>query len=199
MLDRLSLVIPRLAVSAAGADGAATSALADLRVGVNIIGLQRDAMHLPEQLRRAIRTMLDAIASHYRRRNLGQADAALLGIIDRVIATVVQDRATMTRELLLQARAVPQGSTVCPRDSTRSKPVNDYGARMSSEVDVYGVFVPTLLVCLGATLPLTAGLRRLLRWCGFYSLVWHRPLLDLALLVIVLGAVVAASTRWVAL
>ena len=109
MLDRLSLVIPRLAVSAAGADGAATSALADLRVGVNIIGLQRDAMHLPGQLRRAIRTMLDAIASHYRRRNLGQADAALLGIIDRVIATVVQDRATMTRDLLLQLGGIRRG------------------------------------------------------------------------------------------
>ena len=54
MLDRPSLVVPRLAVSAEGADGATTSALADIRVGVNIIGLQRDAMQLPEQLRRAV-------------------------------------------------------------------------------------------------------------------------------------------------
>jgi hypothetical protein len=41
-------------------------------------------------------------------------------------------------------------------------------------------------------------LRRLLRWIGFYRFVWHRPLFDFALLVIVLGAVVAAATRWVA-
>ena len=69
---------------------------------------------------------------------------------------------------------------------------------MTGEIDVYGVFVPSLLVWIGAALPLTAGLRRLLRWLGFYRLVWHRPLFDLALLVIVLGAVVAISAREVA-
>ena len=109
MLDRLSLVVPRLALSAEGADGGATAALADVRVGVNIIGLQRDAVHLPEQLRRAVRTMLDAIATHYRRRNLDQADAALLGTIDGVIATAVQDPATMSRELLLQLGGIRRG------------------------------------------------------------------------------------------
>jgi hypothetical protein len=101
MLDRLSLVVPRLAVSAEGANGAAASALADIRVGVNIIELQGDAMDLPEQLRRAIRTMLDAIATNYHRRSLDQADAALLGVIDQVIAAAVQDRTAMTRALLL--------------------------------------------------------------------------------------------------
>jgi uncharacterized membrane protein YccC len=109
MLDRLSLVIPRLAVSASGADGAAASALADLRVGLNIIGLQRDAVDLPEQLHRAIRTMLDAIATHYRRRSLDQADDVLLGIIDRVIATAVQDPATITRDLLLRLGGIRRG------------------------------------------------------------------------------------------
>jgi Protein of unknown function (DUF1656) len=70
---------------------------------------------------------------------------------------------------------------------------------MIGEIDVYGVFVPPLLVWIGAALPLTAALRRLLSWFGFYRVVWHRPLFDFALLVIVLGAVVAASARWVAL
>jgi hypothetical protein len=70
---------------------------------------------------------------------------------------------------------------------------------MIGEIDVYGVFVPPLLVWTGLALPLTATLRRLLRRIGFYRLVWHRPLFDFALLVIVLGAVVAAATRWVAL
>ncbi len=67
---------------------------------------------------------------------------------------------------------------------------------MIAELDVYGVFVPSLLVWVGVALPLTAVLRRVLRWCGFYHIVWHRPLVDLALLVIVLGAVVAVSRRW---
>lgn len=68
---------------------------------------------------------------------------------------------------------------------------------MIGEFDVYGVFIPSLLVWVVVALPLTAALRRLLRWCGFYHIIWHRPLVDLALLVIVLGAVVAASTRLV--
>jgi len=69
---------------------------------------------------------------------------------------------------------------------------------MNGEIDLYGVFVPSLLLWVGAALPLTAGLRRVLRWSGFYRLVWHRPLFDLALLVIVLGAVVALATSWLA-
>jgi len=105
MLDRLSLVVPRLALGAE----AATAALADVRVGVNIIELQHATAHLPEQLRRAVRTMLDAIATHYRRRNLDQADAALLRAIDRVIATAVQDPAMMSRELLLQLGGIRRG------------------------------------------------------------------------------------------
>lgn len=68
---------------------------------------------------------------------------------------------------------------------------------MIAEIDVSGVFVPSLLVWIGAALPLTAALRRVLRWCGFYQFVWHRPLFDLALLVMVLGAVVALANRWV--
>ena len=67
---------------------------------------------------------------------------------------------------------------------------------MMGEINLYGVFVPSLLLSVGAALPLTAGLRRLLRWSGFYSLVWHRPLFDFALLVMVLGAVVALATPW---
>ena len=69
---------------------------------------------------------------------------------------------------------------------------------MTGEIDVYGIFIPTLLVWVGATLPLTAGIRRMLRRFGFYRLVWHRPLFDFALLVMVLGIVFAIATRWVA-
>ncbi len=109
MLDRLSLVVPRLGASAAGADAAATAALADVRVGTHIIGLQHDAMRLPEQVRRAVHTMLDAIAAHYRRRSLDQADPVLLGVIDRAISAAVQDPATMTRDLLLQLGGIRRG------------------------------------------------------------------------------------------
>ena len=56
----------------------------------------------PEQARRAIRTMLDAIGRHYRRHSLDEADMALLAIIDQAIGAVTRDPATITRELLLQ-------------------------------------------------------------------------------------------------
>lgn len=67
---------------------------------------------------------------------------------------------------------------------------------MIGEINVYGVFASPLLVWVAASLPLTALLRRLLRMVGFYQFVWHRPLFDFALLVIVLGAVAAIATRW---
>jgi hypothetical protein len=67
---------------------------------------------------------------------------------------------------------------------------------MIGEVDVYGVFVSPLLIWVVATLPIVALLRRLLARAGFYRLVWHRPLFDLALLIVVLGGVVAVTSRW---
>ncbi len=70
---------------------------------------------------------------------------------------------------------------------------------MIGEINLYGVFIPPLLLWVVVAFPVTAVLKRLLRWAGFYRFVWHRPLFDFALLVIVLGIVVAASGRLVAL
>ena len=70
---------------------------------------------------------------------------------------------------------------------------------MIGEVDVYGVFVPPLLIWVVAALPVTALIRRLFVRVGLYRFVWHRPLFDLALLVIVLGGVVAVTSPWFAL
>jgi hypothetical protein len=70
---------------------------------------------------------------------------------------------------------------------------------MIGEIDLYGVFVSPLLLWVGASLPIVALLRRLLARAGFYRVVWHRPLFDLALLIIVLGGVVAVTSRWLTL
>lgn len=67
---------------------------------------------------------------------------------------------------------------------------------MIGEIDIYGVFVTPLLLWIGAALVASAILRRLLEWFGFYRLVWHRPLFDLALLVLLVGGVVAAARQW---
>lgn len=69
---------------------------------------------------------------------------------------------------------------------------------MIGSFDVYGVFVPALLAWGLIALSLTAVLRKALTRVGFYRLVWHRPLVDLSLLVIILAAVVAIVPHWIA-
>ncbi|WP_371348844.1 DUF1656 domain-containing protein [Ancylobacter sp. IITR112] len=55
-------------------------------------------------------------------------------------------------------------------------------------LDFFGFYLPPVLMwALIAFIPFFA-LSRLARWSGFYALVWHRPLFDAALYVIVLAA-----------
>ena len=64
---------------------------------------------------------------------------------------------------------------------------------MRQEVDVYGVFVPSLLVCAVVAYAITALVTRLLARTGFYRLVWHRALFDMAFFVILWGVVAAVG------
>ncbi|MDF3881948.1 DUF1656 domain-containing protein [Cupriavidus basilensis] len=64
---------------------------------------------------------------------------------------------------------------------------------LSGEIDVYGVFVPTLLALMLVTFAITTCMRVLLARLGFYRLVWHRSLFNLAIYLIVLGGVVAIA------
>ncbi|MGV7034524.1 DUF1656 domain-containing protein [Methylobacterium symbioticum] len=65
---------------------------------------------------------------------------------------------------------------------------------MTGELDLYGVFVPALAAWMLVALGLTLVARRVLAGLGAYRLIWHRPLFDLALYVVLLGAVVALAT-----
>lgn len=69
---------------------------------------------------------------------------------------------------------------------------------MSAETDIYGVFIPTLLVWMLVAFFILAGLRAVLARVGFYRVVWHRSLFNFALYVIVLGGVVSFA-RWLQL
>jgi hypothetical protein len=64
---------------------------------------------------------------------------------------------------------------------------------MIGEIDLYGVLLPPLLVWLGVALALAAVLRLVLARTGFYRFVWHRPLFDFAVLVILVGCVSALA------
>ena len=63
---------------------------------------------------------------------------------------------------------------------------------MIGEFDVYGVYFPIFVVVAAVAFLLQLLLKRVLDACGFYRFVWHRPLLDLAIYVILLGVVTAA-------
>lgn len=68
---------------------------------------------------------------------------------------------------------------------------HDQGAAgMRSELAFSGVYVPGLLCCGLVAFMLNVVLRQLLAFAGFYRLVWHRALFDLAMFVVVLGTVV---------
>lgn len=58
---------------------------------------------------------------------------------------------------------------------------------MNGEINIYGVLFPPLLIWIGVALLLSAGLRRVLAALGVYRFVWHRPLFDLCLLVLLTG------------
>ncbi len=64
---------------------------------------------------------------------------------------------------------------------------------MIGEFDIYGVYVPVFIVFAGIAFLLQLAVKRLFDSLGVYRLVWHRPLFDLAIYVILLGAVTAVG------
>jgi hypothetical protein len=66
---------------------------------------------------------------------------------------------------------------------------------MRGELDIYGVFIPTLLAWAIVGFVVSLFVRRLLAKLGFYKYVWHRPLFDIALLVVLIGTVVVIANK----
>lgn len=64
---------------------------------------------------------------------------------------------------------------------------------MIGEVDIYGVYFPAFIVFAGVAFLLQLAVNRLFNSFGVYRFVWHRPLFDLAIYVILLGVVTAAG------
>jgi hypothetical protein len=65
------------------------------------------------------------------------------------------------------------------------------------EINLFGVFVPTFLVYAVVAFAVLSVLRPLLEWSGAYRLVWHEPLVNCSLLVIIMAVVVAYLPGWV--
>jgi len=58
---------------------------------------------------------------------------------------------------------------------------------MIGDVDISGVFLPTLLVLMGITYGLYLVVHGLLTRIHFYRLVWHRALFNVGLYALLLG------------
>ncbi|PWC34375.1 DUF1656 domain-containing protein [Azospirillum sp. TSO35-2] len=67
---------------------------------------------------------------------------------------------------------------------------------MIGEIDVYGLFLPPLLILAVVAWVVSGLLRRALRAVGAYGWVWHPPLFDIALYVIVLSGLAALWARF---
>ncbi|QIB33966.1 DUF1656 domain-containing protein [Ancylobacter pratisalsi] len=67
---------------------------------------------------------------------------------------------------------------------------------MPAEIDMYGVYLPSLLALMFLTLPLSLLVRRVLAWFGAYSLIWHRGLFDIALYLVLLQGMSLLSQWW---
>ena len=66
---------------------------------------------------------------------------------------------------------------------------------MRGELDIFGVFIPSLLAWAIVGFVASLFVRRLLAKLGFYKYVWHRPLFDIALLVVLIGTVVMIANK----
>ncbi len=60
---------------------------------------------------------------------------------------------------------------------------------MIGEIDVAGVFIPALVIWALVAMAIGVVVRQILTATGFYRLVWHRGLFNLALFFILLGLV----------
>lgn len=69
---------------------------------------------------------------------------------------------------------------------------------MNGEINILGVFVPALLVYAAVALGFKEIVCRLLLRLNAYRFVWHRPLFDTALFILLLGGIVVVST-WIKL
>jgi hypothetical protein len=65
---------------------------------------------------------------------------------------------------------------------------------MIKEINIDGVFLSPLIGYIAGTAIVWYGLRFVLRRLGVFRLVWHAPLFDTALFVILLGVFVAATS-----
>jgi uncharacterized membrane protein YccC len=113
LLDRLGLLVPRLAMAGEGNDLAAVDTLTDLRIGINMAEMQHDRESMPLPLRAAVEDVLFGAAGQF----AAQAAAGrvlppppgLLSDIDRALDAAIETPGVRARDLLLQLVGIRRG------------------------------------------------------------------------------------------
>jgi hypothetical protein len=90
MMDRLGILMPRLAAVSPGADVYAADVLMDLRVGLNVIGLQREIEFLGAEEQMLAARVLRGVARHYEGNPLQPPAPGLLAKIDRALEKIAR-------------------------------------------------------------------------------------------------------------
>jgi uncharacterized membrane protein YccC len=113
LLDRLGLLVPRLAAVGEGNDLTAVDVLADLRIGINMIDLEHDHDALPQAMRVAVDRVVNGTAQHFAVQaatgRVQRASPLLLQDIDRALDVAVTIEGRMGRDLLLQLVGIRRG------------------------------------------------------------------------------------------
>lgn len=91
MMDRLGLMMSRLAAVEEGANSAAIDTLMDLRVGLNVIDLHREQWRLPPAARAACDKVFESISALYKNNPRHAPPPALCEAMDRSMDLLMQD------------------------------------------------------------------------------------------------------------
>jgi uncharacterized membrane protein YccC len=113
LLDRIGLLVPKLAAIEPGHELAGADALADLRVGINMMELQHHHATLPSPVREVVDGVLFAVATQYAvQAELGHArppPPVLLEQIDRALDAALATEDARARHLLPQLVGIRRG------------------------------------------------------------------------------------------
>ncbi len=113
LLDRIGLLVPRLAAAGTDNDLAAADALLDLRVGINMVELQHDREALPAMVLAAVDEMLLGVATHYAvqaaLRHVWPPPVALLRQIDHALDAAIAASDAPAGHLLPQLVGIRRG------------------------------------------------------------------------------------------
>ena len=113
LLDRIGLLVPRLAAVGAGNEVAAVAALTDVRIGANMVNLQHDRDALSPPARVAVNKVLLGTATHFAVQaalgHVRKPSATLLRYIDRALDAVIALDSAQAPRVLQQLVGIRRG------------------------------------------------------------------------------------------